>query len=147
MPPGYDGFLTKPFSMDDLNALLTASKPAAVAEKVPDALNETTFVSLKNSMGADQIMALYTLCLDDAVRRIGLMRQAWTADDEPMFVREAHAIKGGCGMVGATELYHLAAAMEEQGFQQDAESGTVLGSLDGFVAASERLRRILNAHS
>jgi CheY-like chemotaxis protein len=130
---GFDGFLRKPFEMADLAALL--GKPA---------LDAATFASLAGSMGAAQRKALYAFCLDDAERRIARMREARAAGDGALYVREAHAIKGGCGMVGATELHALADAMETSGISPDETSGTGMDPLDGFLAASARLRRILD---
>jgi HPt (histidine-containing phosphotransfer) domain-containing protein len=65
------------------------------------------------------------------------MHAALAAGDLDTVRREAHAIKGGCGMVGAGELYALAAA---------TEGGTASGSMGmaEFAPACERLRRILD---
>jgi len=130
--PGFDGFLLKPFEISALTGLIGRT----------DLLNPATYASLQGSMPADQVQALYRLCLDDADRRIARMRDARDTCDEAAYVREAHAIKGGCGMVGATELHQLAAAMEENGLA----GGDGVDSLDGFLAASARLRRILEAY-
>jgi HPt (histidine-containing phosphotransfer) domain-containing protein len=69
------------------------------------------------------------------------MGAAVEADDQEAYRRAAHSIKGGCGMVGATELAKLAAAMEENGFSTVDNKGP----LQQFLAASARLRRILDA--
>jgi CheY-like chemotaxis protein len=130
--PGFDGFLLKPFEISALTALIAGAEP----------LNDATYASLQASMPAQQVRALYRLCLDDAERRIARMRDARDAADSVSYIREAHAIKGGCGMVGATELHRLAGAMEENGLSSDEG----VDSLDGFLAASARLRRILEAN-
>jgi HPt (histidine-containing phosphotransfer) domain-containing protein len=68
------------------------------------------------------------------------MQQAASGNDDAVYRREAHAIKGGCGMVGALELQRLATSMEEHGL-----SGDHVASLKEFVAARERLRGMLIA--
>ena len=152
---GFDGFLLKPFTPAELLAALkaapeapaSASKPLAPApelESHPDeALSPATYSSLAASMPRQQLRALYTLCLDDAVRRIELMRGAASAGDAEAYTQGAHAIKGGCGMVGALQLAALAADMEQQGLAFDGNIDT----LDRFLTATDRLRRILDAQS
>jgi HPt (histidine-containing phosphotransfer) domain-containing protein len=81
---------------------------------------------------------LYALCLADAEARLAVMRQAASNGDDATYRREAHAIKGGSGMVGATELQTLATSMEERGLRDDH-----VASLDEFIVACERLRGML----
>jgi HPt (histidine-containing phosphotransfer) domain-containing protein len=71
------------------------------------------------------------------------MRQSASEGDDDSYRKEAHAIKGGCGMVGALELQRLATSMEERGLG-DANH---VASLDEFMLACERVRRILIAHA
>jgi HPt (histidine-containing phosphotransfer) domain-containing protein len=68
------------------------------------------------------------------------MRQAASDNDDAAYKREAHAIKGGCGMVGALELQTLATSMEERGLSDDH-----VASLKEFIGACERLRGMLIA--
>ncbi len=140
----FDGFLLKPFSIDDLRAAIEgkASGPAqAPASTQP--LNPDVYNAFRTSMSHEQLAQLYAMSLDDADRRIGLMRQALRDGDDGAYRRAAHAIKGGCGMVGAQELAAIAARMEESG----PEAIDNIGAFDEFLAASERLRRILDAQS
>ena len=57
------------------------------------------------------------VCLNDARERIASMRQLAASRDGAAFVRQAHAIKGGCGMLGATELHRMAAELEAHGLR------------------------------
>jgi HPt (histidine-containing phosphotransfer) domain-containing protein len=66
------------------------------------------------------------------------MQKSASNKEEAAFRREAHAIRGGAGMVGAVEVQSLAAAMEENG----VDANHVV-SLDGLAVACNRLRRIL----
>jgi HPt (histidine-containing phosphotransfer) domain-containing protein len=68
------------------------------------------------------------------------MRRAAFGDDDAAYKSQAHAIKGGCGMVGALELQTLATSMEERGLRDDH-----VASLKEFTVACERLRGMLVA--
>jgi CheY-like chemotaxis protein len=163
---GFDHFLLKPFTIDELTSVLfapseqtedlpvhsttsipeTATQPAAEAEPANDGffalVNRQTYESLAQGMPAGQLDALYRMCIDDADRRLQSMQTAHAARDRDAFVSAAHAIKGGCGMVGATELATLAARMEEKGLPEVDD----LTPLEEFRAASARLRGMLKTH-
>jgi CheY-like chemotaxis protein/HPt (histidine-containing phosphotransfer) domain-containing protein len=139
----FDGFLQKPFTMKDVASAITgrafvvADAPSTGAALI---LDEAVYEKLERSMKSSQLEQLYTMCLTDAEKRVAEMRQAAAAGDDPAYRSAAHAIKGGCGMVGAVELQTLATSMENKGL-----GANHVASLDEFMMASERLRRILVA--
>lgn len=140
----FDALLLKPFTMEELTAAIAGNcHPAAVAENAIHQdltiLNENIYERLAASMRRERLQQLYALCLDDIKERIARMRQTASNMDDATFRREAHAIHGGAGMVGAVELQTLASVMEENG------KANHLASLDEFIIAWERLRRILMA--
>lgn len=138
---GFDAFLLKPFSMKQFAAVVHGGRAGASSgDETSGVLNESVFQNLAGSMRAAQIERLYEMCLEDAERRISAMREAAARQDDATYRREAHAVKGGCGMVGATELQILANIMETKGIEANH-----VATLDEFVLASERLRRILIA--
>jgi CheY-like chemotaxis protein len=143
---GFDGFLLKPFTMEALGAAIGGGSDGiadgVVRGNVP-ALEEGVYRKLAAAMRPERLEQLYSLCLSDAEVRIAGMRLAALGGDDDAYRREAHAIKGGCGMVGATELQGLAASMEEQGLG----NANHVASLDEFMVACERLRRILIEHA
>jgi DNA-binding response OmpR family regulator len=148
---GFDGFLLKPFTMKQLTAALQPStaRPSGLVPTAPATspsttspnLDEAVYLRLAGSMPAPQLQQLYALCIDDASARLGRMRLAAADRDDITYRSEAHAIKGGCSMVGAVELHRLAAAAEEGGLP----AANHVASLDEMVSACERLRRILVA--
>jgi len=75
--------------------------PEAAASTAP-VLNEIIYQKLAGSMPTGQLQELYLLCVNDARKRINVMRGLVAAHDADRFVREAHTIKGSCGMLGAT---------------------------------------------
>jgi CheY-like chemotaxis protein len=151
----FDAFLAKPFSVEDYNAAVdqvrnpavalqagvgpedaAAPDPSAPQDDAVPALNEAIYSKLSSVMGATQLPQLYNMFLDDAPVRIARMSSAAKMRDEAAFIREAHAIKGGCGMLGATELHALAGRMEAGGLKCSL-------LLNDLGAAVKRLRRIL----
>ena len=124
------------------------SSPAAIpsgsnAERV---LDEKIYGQLAGSMPARQLHEMYQLCVRDARERIALMRTLMAEHDAARFVREAHAIKGSCGMLGATQLHGMAAELERDG-PEAAEPRTApeVNSLDELSAACDRLERMLGS--
>ena len=139
----FDGFLLKPFTMETLTAAIDGGlirvedRPAAADGVV---LDEGVYAKLAASMRGSQLEELYALCRKDAEVRVERMRLAASGGDDATYRKQAHALKGGCGMVGAVELQRLATSMEERGLRDDD-----VATLEEFVVASERLRRILVA--
>ncbi len=137
----FDGFLLKPFGMETLRATIACGRSVVKSEPnggSGSVLNVVVYEKLAGSMPRPRLEQLYALCLTDAEARIAAMRQAASIGDDGAYRKGAHAIKGGCGMVGATELQSLATSMEERGLCDDH-----IASLDEFLLACERLRRIL----
>jgi HPt (histidine-containing phosphotransfer) domain-containing protein len=142
----FDKFLMKPFTMAELAAAITGCSAEAVGGEIPGngiVLDEAVYRKLARSMRPERLEQLYALCLEDAERRMMEMRRAATDGDDAAYRREAHAIKGGCGMVGASELQNLAASLEARGLNDT----DYVSSLDEFTLACERLRRMLVAHA
>jgi CheY-like chemotaxis protein/HPt (histidine-containing phosphotransfer) domain-containing protein len=109
-------------------------------------LNEKIYQQLADSMPTQQLHEMYSMCLNDARERIAGMRGLAAAHDRAQFVRQAHAIKGGCGMLGATELHSMAAELESSDLEvaATAEAKDVY-SLDELSAACDRLERMLRS--
>jgi CheY-like chemotaxis protein len=147
---GFDGFVQKPFQTADLMMALAEARSglaarAAGAESgsrlagagMPP-LDEAIFARLASALPAAQLLELYRLTLEDVSQRVERMRAAVGARDGEGLRREAHAIKGGCGMVGAVELRELAAAAE-------GGSPECTPAPADFSRACLRLERMLNA--
>jgi CheY-like chemotaxis protein len=172
---GFDGFLLKPFDMTALNAALAETlpevfpeadtpelgKPASQADealvgsaeelstdRLP-ALNEVIYGQLAKSMTAVQLGQMYALCLSDARKRIEHMAALAEAGDDEAYRKEAHTVKGGCGLIGATELYRLAETAESNGLDHAVKKpatssiNRIKALLNRLSAACDRLERIL----
>lgn len=153
-----DGFLTKPFDMAKFEAAVQSAQSKHGASPASDPgeehstargvvedpgpvappLNEDIFGSLAKTLPVAQMLELYDLTLTDVTRRHARMQELAAAGDLEAVQREAHAVKGACGMVGASELQALSAA---------AEGGTTINiaAISEFPAACMRLRRMLDA--
>jgi CheY-like chemotaxis protein len=157
----FDAFLQKPFAIEDLAAAAeqasarrervrttgaddpsAGSSQAAVEARAADAgalpaLEERTFSQLRSKIPDEQLRQLYAMTLEDVQVRLERIATAAKSGDEASVRHEAHAIKGGCGMVGAFELQELAAATE-------GGSAVDTSALANFAAACQRLQRMLD---
>jgi CheY-like chemotaxis protein/HPt (histidine-containing phosphotransfer) domain-containing protein len=139
----FNGFLMKPFTMEELAAAIAEySNPTetSIGNIHLMALDPAIYDKLAGSMRSERLEQLYSLCIHDTEERITRMRQAASNRDDAAYIKEAHAIQGGTGMVGASELQRLAATMEKKGTDADH-----VASLNELSVACKRLRRILIA--
>lgn len=144
-----DGFMLKPFGYADLEAALqtvalphgssrgSADVAGSVAPDGDGVLDDAIFTSLHQCFQPVQLDELYTMTLSDVEVRRERMAASIDAGDTAATQREAHSIKGLCGMVGARELSGLAGAME-------ARTTFDVSALEEITAACARLRRMLD---
>jgi CheY-like chemotaxis protein len=140
--PGFNGFLRKPFGVDKLHEALTKTEKTLDEKLMPTSsvpiLDSEVYQRLSSSMSREKLRQLYRLCLDDSQQRIGKLRQAVHEADDAACRREAHAIKGGCRMVGALELGALAEFIESRGLVAN-----LMNKLDELQLACDRLASVL----
>jgi CheY-like chemotaxis protein len=140
----FDGLLLKPFTLAELaNAIAGDTAPSDSLPPISQgltALDEVIYQKLAASMRSERLEQLYELTLDDTEKRIALMQQSASNLEDEVYRREAHAIKGGCGMVGAVELRKLSASIEKNGIDTNCVT-----SLDELKSACNRLRSTLIA--
>jgi len=155
-PAGFDGFLLKPFSVSDLREVISSvgqervqdissdsTQTAPSGEQGIAAIHEEIFGKLQELMPPFQLGQMYELCIADSRKRLDAMRELQAAADDEGYRREAHAIKGGAGMIGAAEIYDLSAAAERDGLGGSTGTSGVTALLDQLSRAAERLERIL----
>ena len=110
------------------------------------ALDETIYQRLAGSMPAQQLQEMYEMCVQDARERIARMRTLMEEHDGARLMREAHALKGSCGMLGATQLHAMAAELERNGLETTtSQTAPEVNSLDELSAACDRLERMLGS--
>ena len=113
-----DGFLLKPFSADALQAMLNdrLPLPALSAEQAQTAeepaINAEILAQLRGLMSEAAVREIYAAVVADLGRRIVAIEDALSRDDAAEVRRLGHAIKGGCGMVGALQAARLGARLE-----------------------------------
>ena len=144
---GFNGFLLKPFTMDELSRAIAAHGSDTKTLNTSDhdnatVLDQAIYNKLAASMRKERLKQLYDLCLADVEQRMTCMLRSASYSDSVAYRKDAHAIRGGAGMLGAVELQHRAASLEEIGI--DANH---VASLDELRLACSRLRRILVARS
>ncbi len=148
---GYDGFLLKPFTPEELAVALrrvrdephrheTNTGGEAQAEET-EVLDETTFAQLESMMKPVQLSEIFALALLELVKHLEQMQAAFSAGEAAALQASAHAMKGGFSVLGAPELRSLAARLE-------AGSGTPAdqaATLREIPLAAGRLRGMLTS--
>ena len=109
--PGYDALLTKPFDPGEVRRI--SSAPATPQQD--QTIDPDTFQRIRKAMPTPQLRSLYDFALTDAEQRVHRMEAAATTNDPTTRHKEAHAMKGSCGMIGATRLRTLASTVEDAG--------------------------------
>ncbi|MEZ2348250.1 response regulator [Terriglobus sp. RCC_193] len=109
---GYDALLTKPFDPAEVRRISDTPAPPAPQDH---AIDPDTFQRMRKAMPTPQLRSLYDFALTDAEQRVYRMEAATAANDPTTLRREAHALKGSCGMIGATRLRTLASTVEDAG--------------------------------
>ena len=156
-PPGtqklFDSFLLKPFQVQLLRDAIDEAETrkragdhqtqhqrlldAAVPCSLMTPLDNKIFHSLLAMISASKLRELFAMALIDIGKRHKRIEEAAAGGDLITVQREAHAIKGSCGMIGAKELHHLAASIED---------GTTLNTsaIEEIPRACDRLQRMLD---
>ncbi len=145
---GYDGAVLKPFAPEAIEAGWKSTVAHRLEDRValerapaleaafldqasahrgvrPEAahdgpiLDEATLEQLRQGMGDAGMRRFYAFALGDAGDRMDRMEAAAQAGDGAVFAREAHALKGSSGMMGARQVWRLAANAEMEGLERD----------------------------
>ncbi len=141
-----DGFLLKPFDAAALRRLFDAS-PRLSATSLPASdepvVNPETLAQFRRMMPEPAVRQIYTAVLADLDRRIEELGAAIGRNDEAEIRRIGHAIKGGCGMAGATQAARLGALLESGNGNPDSyrldNKAAVLRELRAATRALERM--------
>jgi len=147
-----DGFLLKPFGPEALQKLLEdhAAKTMPPARPVPDSaepvVNARTLAQLRELMPDTAVRQIYTAVVTDLFKRHSDLEAAVAKGDAAEIRRIGHAIKGGCGMAGASQAARLGALLEggileSKGNQLDNSSHV----LQDLSTAAANLKRMLEA--
>jgi CheY-like chemotaxis protein len=153
-PGGYDALLIKPFQPEDVlqhydavrqHSKVTPQRAEVTADSQLPVLDPLVLKQLQTTMPPDRLRALLAFVAEDADGRVARMQAAATAGDEEVFRKEAHALKGSCGMVGALRLRELAGHAEDEGLQYGPL--TEWKPLPDFVAAIAEIRLMLETLS
>jgi CheY-like chemotaxis protein/HPt (histidine-containing phosphotransfer) domain-containing protein len=161
---GADGFLGKPFGAKELKQWLEKSprepaKPKKREISVPQVvdyksenpssapsaeaaiLDPNKLAALRALMPEAAVRQIYTTAVDDLSRRMPTLEAAIEHGDAKTVHHIGHAIKGGCGMVGAVEAARLGAMLETESDKlgNSSEIAAQLGS--AIEALKDMLRR------
>ncbi len=117
-----DGFLLKPIEPEGLLAWINRTEPGAIAQSIAqvqagqelgaDIVDPIVLGKLKAMMPASAVREIYAAVASDLTTRLATLRAAMDAADSIEVARIAHAIKGGCAMVGLSSAREAASRLE-----------------------------------
>ena len=142
---GYDRFMLKPFTMEELADVLESpvgARAKITAETAPctPVLEERAFIQLSSMLSPVQLQEIFELCFSELAKYLRRMQQAVEAGNTDDLRASAHTLKGSFGMIGARELEAIAATIES-GSTTPANQAASLGEISPAVT---RLKRILS---
>jgi signal transduction histidine kinase/CheY-like chemotaxis protein/HPt (histidine-containing phosphotransfer) domain-containing protein len=149
---GMDDHLPKPFSPEELAAMLrrwTGAEQEAPAPDGPDAgdapLNPHVVADLR-ALGPDFLRESVELFLATTPAKLTAMREAHERGDGPLLKQKAHSLRGSCGLIGAHRMMELCARLEEQaeGASREATGSLVSAVLQAFRDADLALKAELD---
>lgn len=140
---GTDGFLLKPIGPEALQQVLrhhAVKQTEALLAEAP-VLKDETLQQLRAIMPDSAVREIFDTLLSDIEHREAALAAAIVRCDAAEVRRLGHALKGGCGMVGAMQAARIGELLETRG--DDLEySQSILPELQ---AAASSLKSMLNA--
>jgi PAS domain S-box-containing protein len=128
---GANDYLTKPFTVARFLAVIDGSEPADAANGNgpgtvgglldPGAIQALHDLASRPAVGASAVRDLVRIFLTDALDRQLALETAVGENDLGGVTREAHALRGASGGVGAAEVTRLCRELETGANQADAE--------------------------
>jgi CheY-like chemotaxis protein len=150
---GMDDYISKPVKTEVLHGIIerwtsltkgAESSAAQAEERASIDMNALSSLRDLQSRSEPNLLAeLIDSFLRDTSDRLAAMRSASANGDAQTLTRTVHALKGGCGIVGATRMTALCEIIEELG-----RTGSVEGTPVLITALDEefgRVRRALQA--
>ncbi len=143
-----DGLLLKPFDKHALRKLLDGTpEPAhSFLDEGDPVVSAEVLAQFRQLMPEHAVREVYTAAADDLVRRIEALSVAIARRDGDEIRRIGHAIKGGCGMAGATQAARLGAMLESvSSCSEDNHLDNSRALLRDLRAAARALQRMLDS--
>jgi two-component system, sensor histidine kinase and response regulator len=146
---GMDGYLSKPFSIDELYVTLKPYERKAVASprgQPGSALDEQALKqirALRKPGGPDLLKRIVALYITNSRTLIDSLRAGIGSSDAAAVLQAAHSLKSSSANVGATDLTNLCAAMEAAAKSGKLASGWAM--LDRIIAEHNRVLLALSA--
>jgi len=156
---GMDDYISKPVKIDILGEMLkkwlardAENLEEAQAEKLATTINMDNFESVDTAVlggfkdlqqpdEPDIVTELIDLFLEDAEKRMTVLKQSADGDDVKMISTQAHAIKGSSGNIGAVKIAMLSNLLEEKTIDI-SRARLIISELE---AEFEKAARILKA--
>ncbi|MGO0060816.1 ATP-binding protein [Brevibacillus fluminis] len=128
---GMDDYLSKPFTFEQLQAILEKWLPGTIPHKVP--FDEQKVIHLfrrgAHPDGQEKWHAFLQTFERQNTKALAQLKEAILQKDQPFFTRILHSTKSGCAFIGAISLVELLAQMEEMHCKPNYRQTEVLAHL------------------
>jgi CheY-like chemotaxis protein len=138
MQKGFDGFLSKPIDMRQLNAVLNKF----IRNRYPEKANTYTPETMTQAETSEIAPKLLQIFCHDAEKAAVTLRAAVASGDIKLFTTAVHAMKSALANIGESEASQTAFALENAGLKGDADF--VAANADGFIERLEALVKNLS---
>ena len=110
---GMDEYLSKPYSEEQLAAVLTSalSSQSSPAERSSD-MSAPLFAEIVHNLGAQALASLLEVWAEDTPPRVAKITKDVAAGNHAGVRKTAHAMKGGCRLFGFHQLTDVCSRME-----------------------------------
>jgi two-component system sensor histidine kinase/response regulator len=144
---GFDGYLSKPIHLAELNAAIEGLASAPATERKPeDVTADTLLAGLRERCGGDEVFMreLIGSFLETVPRSLAAVQEAHRVRDPDRLANEAHGLKGISLTIGVKDLADVCKDLEEAGRRGDfAGAEATAGRAH---AAWETLEPLLKLH-
>lgn len=133
---GFDSVLSKPFQLEDLNAILSSS-PAAPHPAKPPGSSAAKFADLLARVGGDEplLQRMIRTFLRDTPKRIAAITAALRRKDAGELASLAHALKGSVSIFGAESARKFSQDLQDLGRAGNlVPAAALLNSLNEEIA-------------
>lgn len=136
---GMDGFIRKPFTIDQLRECAERYTRNAFTSEDPQSLNRSVLAAFIETIGdgdMDFVREVLTDLMSEASRTRSDLHAALFAEDAPGVRRAAHSLKSAAAVVGAEELSSICQRMESAGKnEQLADVSLMMSPFEGAINA------------
>ncbi len=142
---GFDATLTKPMTIPDLHACLTAVAGVADPGGRSPSLDRDVLAALAEDIGDDDLVReTVRTYLEELPVRLTALTRSYDAGDQHGVTETAHSLKSASAMLGAVHMSDLCAVVEQSAKAEECRAPQVAAVRDEAAAVAAAMTRYLD---